>query len=78
MEPVLNNTPENKIECDNQSHTMGACVDLSRGVGQSTGLICLVGCNPIRLMKHKEELRVLMKSSLLPILSKILDSVPHH
>ena len=40
----------------------GAYVDLSPGVGQSTDLISLVGCNPIRLVKDEEELQARMKS----------------
>ena len=37
-------------------------MDLSPGVGQSTDLISLVGCNPIRLVKDEEELQVRIKS----------------
>ena len=48
--------------CDDQSHSEGMCVDLSPGVGQSTDLISLVGCNPIRLVKDEEELQVRIKS----------------
>ena len=36
------------------THTKGMCVDLSPGVGQSTDLISLVSCNPIRLVKDEE------------------------
>ena len=43
------------------THTKGMCVDLSPGVGQSTDLISLVSCNPIRLVKDKEELQVHLK-----------------
>ena len=49
-------------KCDNQSHVEGACVDLSPGVGQSTDLISLAGCNPTSLMKDEEELQSHMKS----------------
>ena len=49
-------------KCDDQSCVEGACVDLSPGVGQSTDLISLVGCNPIRLVKDEEELQAHMKS----------------
>ena len=48
--------------CDDQSHTEGTCVDPSPGVCQSTDLIGLVGCNPIRLVKDEEELQVRIKS----------------
>ena len=44
------------------SHTLRAHVDLSPGVGQSTDLISLVGCNPIRLVKDEEELQVCIES----------------
>ena len=44
------------LDSDNVTHTEGTCVDLSPGVGQSTDLISLVRCNPIRLVKDKEEL----------------------
>ena len=37
-------------KCDDQSRVEGACVDLPPGVGQSTDLLSLVGCNPIRLV----------------------------
>jgi hypothetical protein len=47
---------------DDQSRVEEACVDLYSGVGQSTDLISLVGCNPIRLVKDEEELQVRMKS----------------
>ena len=49
-------------KCDDQSCVEGACVDLSPGVGQSTDLISLVGCNPIGLVKDEEELQTCMKS----------------
>ena len=35
---------------------------LNPGVGQSTDLISLIECNPIRLVKDEEELRVHIKS----------------
>ena len=45
------------------SHILkGMCVDLSPGIGQSTDLISLVDCNPIRLVKDEEELQVRLKS----------------
>ena len=53
---------DNDNRCDDQSHTEGTCVELSPGVGQSTDLISLVGCNPIRLVKDEEELQVRIKS----------------
>ena len=49
-------------KCDDQSLVEGACVDLPPGVGQSTDLISLVGCNPTRLVKDEEELQVRIKS----------------
>ena len=44
-------------KCDDQSHVEGACVDLLPGVGQSTDLISLVGCNPTRLLKMRKSCR---------------------
>ena len=49
-------------KCDDQSRVEGACVDLPPGVGQSTDLISLVGCNPTRLVKDEEELQARIKS----------------
>ena len=40
-------------------------LDLSPGVGQSTGLISLDGCNPTRLVKDEEKLQA-RKNSLTP------------
>ena len=49
-------------KCNDQSRVEGVCVDLPPGVGQSTDLISLVGCNPTRLVKDEEELQVSIKS----------------
>ena len=49
-------------KCGDYSCVEGARVDLSPGVGQSTDLISLVRCNPIRLIKEEEELQARMKS----------------
>ena len=38
------------------------CGPISWGIGQSTDLISLVGCNPITLVKDEEELQVRIKS----------------
>ena len=46
----------------NRARVEGACVDLPPGVGQSTDLLRLVGCNPTRLMKDEEELQARIKS----------------
>ena len=48
-------------KCDDQSRVEGACVDLPSGVGQSTDLISLVGCNSTRLVKDEEELQARIK-----------------
>ena len=49
-------------KCNDQSRVEGACVDLPPGVGQSTDLLSLVGCNPTRLVKDEEELQARIKS----------------